>query len=723
MDSIGVERLRLLSDVVPGLVRPRLFAIDSRTRLKTTPPRELRSLVPTEFPAQRIIEEIAPADRGRYLAAVAQSRTEPLTTTVVEMCEGAPLRLDVVNLRDDIGMIVALFSTPDSKDLTAPDTITRADRTVVSGGMLLRVSGEVIEMDPELTALLGWQPEEMVGRSALDLVHPDDHGELIEHWAHTLENPGRPLHLRVRIEHGDKRWGWTDLFAWMTDQQGEEHDRCQVVLVDVDQEVTALEALRDRARLDHLTGLANRWNATRFLERLEGPSAVVFLDLDKFKAVNDSLGHAAGDALLVATAQHLAEVIRPADLLARLGGDEFIVIAPGCGEDHAVALANRLAEAARRPLWFEGTEITTSASVGVACGHDRGIALLAEADRAMYEAKRIGDHQPVLFDAEMKARLDQLNGLVSQLSDDTVRLDQHFTFHHQAIVDLSTGAVVGFEAFLRSTDPGSSTPPHELLGAIESARRLDDLTHWTIRAACESICSLRETLASPGLSLNINVSAVQLTTPGLVERVEERLAETGLDPSHLVFEVTETNRLTSYSQAVEVLGALRQRGIRVVLDDFGASWSTFEQLLDIEADIIKLDAQLTRRVGHDRTEHLIDSLVDLCAKFGTVVAAEGVESNRQSNWLATLGVTTQQGWLFGRALPLDRIPDEIGSRGTRLADQIAGPDALGSAREGQPASLQGAARTKQVNDHDDQVMSGTSSSDGASWSNSARLQN
>ena len=437
-------------------------------------------------------------------------------------------------------------------------------------------------------------------------------------------------------------------------------------------ELAAREALlRHQAFHDALTGLANR---ALFLDRLEHalalhrrdlrPVAVVFLDLDDFKVVNDTLGHLAGDELIVRVAERLTGAMRDGDTVARLGGDEFAVLLEDGGE--AEVAAGRALETLRAPFQVAGQTLPVRASVGIcALGPDdapvQADTLLVRSDTAMYAAKRSGKDQVVTYRPGLRLEEVEFEGMAERLRR-ALAADE-VSLAYQPIVELGTGRVVALEALARWSAEGRDVGPDVFVPVAERAGLLDELTSRLLVQACERIASW--SAGRDGvLSVHVNVAPASLARPGLVARVRELVDWYGLAPGQLVLELTESGLLAHEEVAERVVRELAELGVGVSLDDFGTGQSSLARLGSLSLDSVKIDRSFLARIDTDEREAtLLGAVFRLARDLSLPVIAEGVERQGQLSVLRRLGCPQGQGFLLARPMPPAAVPDLLGSRG------------------------------------------------------------
>jgi diguanylate cyclase (GGDEF)-like protein len=440
-------------------------------------------------------------------------------------------------------------------------------------------------------------------------------------------------------------------------------------------------SLTRQANHDSLTGLANRAAFRARLEaalarpeRRSGTLAVLFVDLDDFKDVNDTLGHAAGDELLSVVAARLETTVRPGDLVARLGGDEFALLLDGVPDPAvALAVAERTVTALAAPVEINGTWVHVGASVGLAMRHDDSDpeSFMREADVAMYTAKGRGKNRVEQYDAVLDEAVVEHNELKADMAGAAGRGE--FVLDYQPIVDLATGTFAGVEALVRWQHPTRGLlPPFAFIDLAEETGAIVGIGAWVLETAARQVQSWRRRYGLAALWISVNVSVRQLDDPGFAALVGDVLQRTGLDPARLVLEVTESVLADPAGGAAGALERLRQLGVRVALDDFGAGYSSIGYLRQLPVDILKIDRSFVSGEHANRPgDVLLDALVGLADRLGLDVIPEGIEEHDQLIRLQALGCRTGQGFLLSRPMPAAAIDQLLAAPEPLLGLELA----------------------------------------------------
>jgi diguanylate cyclase (GGDEF)-like protein/PAS domain S-box-containing protein len=511
---------------------------------------------------------------------------------------------------------------------------------------------------PTVQRTLGHPVDALLGQHLSWLVHPDDAPLLEVDLATATSKPGM-VKLTTRFRHADGEWRYLEAIA-----ENRLADPLIEGVVLSMRDVTERKALEDQLRHqafhDALTGLANRaLFEDRLTHGLAGARrhgnqlAVVFLDLDEFKTINDSLGHATGDELLRAVARRIASNLRVTDTAARLGGDEFAVLLDMRDDDTPPAeVAARLLAALRSPIALAGRELRVNASIGVAIG-DGSIGvdeLLRNADTAMYAAKEAGKGRLQVYEDGMHQRvLDRL-----ELTGELQRGLDHgeFELDYQPIVELDSAQVIGAEALVRWAHPTRGRlAPAEFIGLAEETGLIVPLGGWVLRAACAQGAIWQRDFAQRRLHINVNVSTRQLGDPSFLDTVVQALRESGLEPGLLVLEITESRLPEDDEQIVQQLHNLKALGLRIAVDDFGTGYSALSRLQAFPIDMLKIDRSFIAGMGSDDSHgQLVRGIVDLGKSLAMNVVAEGIEQPQQAARLRDMQSPAGQGYLFSRPL-------------------------------------------------------------------------
>ncbi|MGC5011006.1 putative bifunctional diguanylate cyclase/phosphodiesterase [Streptosporangium sp. DT93] len=504
----------------------------------------------------------------------------------------------------------------------------------------------------------GYRPADLVGGSIFDYIHPEDVPgiraalSVMSVEDEPAEGPGACM-VACRVRASDGTWRPAESVATR-------HVGGEDLLLVTTRDVSDQEALRNQVTHltfhDGITGLPNRaYFEERTREVLARPgtsgAAVIFLDLDGFTAVNDSVGHASGDYLLGQAARRLRATVRADDTLARWGGDEFAVLLEGAADAQtAVDLAERLVRTvSSEPFRVADRDIALTASVGVAFAADdvSSADLIRNADVAMARAKELGGRRVEVFAAHMHTDVVRRLELAADLQ--RALLEDQFAIEYQPVVDLATSRVTAVEALVRWCRAGESVPPEQFLGPAEDTGLIVPLSEWILREACREVAAWRASAWEIGLSLNL--SARQIMAPRFVETVESALGDSGLPPSALTLEVIEEMLVEDADETIVRLSELRALGVRLAIDDFGTGYASLALLRQLPVDMIKIDPSFVSGLGRDETLTLLTrTIVRLGHDLGLIVVAEGIERPEQLELLREMGCTRGQGFLVARPM-------------------------------------------------------------------------
>jgi diguanylate cyclase (GGDEF)-like protein/PAS domain S-box-containing protein len=524
---------------------------------------------------------------------------------------------------------------------------------------VIGADGVISYQSPSVEKLLGHKPDKIT--TFLDTIHPDDHGQAGELFATILTSPGATITGEIRLLHADGTARLCDFSATnLLDTPGVNGVVANVR--DITERRASEDELKERAFRDALTGLPNRAlfmdrldQALTHLERHAGPMSVLFLDLDRFKVVNDSLGHSVGDELLVMVARRIEQCVREGDTVARLGGDEFTVLLDGMDDpSDAIHVADRIVAMCRLPFVVDGREVFTTASIGIVMCEPGQAAddVLRSADLAMYLAKDSGRSRHATFDASMSARA------VAQLETETdlrrAITRGHLMLHYQPLVRVDTSEIVGLEALVRWPVGDHLVSPSEFIPMAEETGLIVPLGRWVLEEACRQGEAWRaEGLLGPDTTMNVNISARQLAQPDLVATVAEVLGLTGFPVRQLVLEITESDMMRDFHDILGTLRRLERLGVGLAIDDFGAGYSSFGYLRRFPAQTLKLDKTFIDGVSGRRQADtaIVETVVRLAHTLDMKVIAEGVETPEQLAGLIATGCDLFQGYQFSRPLP------------------------------------------------------------------------
>ena len=549
------------------------------------------------------------------------------------------------------------------------------------GMALLSFEGHILQANPALRTLLGRSGEELAHQRVQDHALAEDAPALQAQMSLVNQPEFQGFALEMRCRHSGGEAVWVAAHCSFFSEPGATAPCLILQVQDISARRKAEEGLHHIAFHDSLTGLPNR---RRFHEMLaqaveqvnrSGAAvdafAVMFLDFDRFKLINDSLGHSAGDEFLIQVSRRIQGSLRPQDIVARLGGDEFAVLVRQLdNERSAVALADRLMEGLRKPFLVAGTELSTSASIGItfsALGYTSPEDVLRDADTAMYKAKAAGKARYALFDASLHievARRLRLEGELRRAIDDGL-----LTVAYQPIWELgssgnsdgnsgSTCRLSGFETLVRWQHPqdGSISPP-SFLPIAEEAGLMLRLTDFVLHCACRQLRAWQQlSPAHAGLTMNVNVSGHDIAHVALVARVTRALAESELQPAHLCLELTENILMSRLEGALPVLTELRRLGVLLAIDDFGTGYSSLSHLSTLPIDSLKIDRSFVSRLDSTGTESaVVRSIVLLGHALGKSVVAEGIETPRQLEALREMGCRRGQGYLLARPMSAEDV--------------------------------------------------------------------
>jgi diguanylate cyclase (GGDEF)-like protein/PAS domain S-box-containing protein len=611
-----------------------------------------------------------------FLSALGAQGPQPPVEIRIRHADGTWrwIECTVVNLTDEPAVGGVIINGRDITERKIAEEAVRASearfRTLLENSSdmvtIIDPTGHVVFHYPP--SVLGYDEGEFLGQSMDAFLHEDDLERVTDHIARHLDTPGTAPPLEVRVRRADGSWRWFEAIG--NNLLGDPAVQGLVINSrDVTERKAAELELEHQALHDGVTALPNR---SLLVDRLElagarmrrnhSRTAVLFLDLDQFKVINDSLGHSLGDEVLVEVAKRLQSVVRQPDTVARFGGDEFVVLCEDVEDPAAAeALAGRLHEVLTPPFVVANHRLHVSASIGVttAAGDDgTPDDMIRDADAAMYRAKHRGQGQTCVFDDDMRGAAVRRLETESELRSVIDR--EELVVHYQPEVELADGRVVGAEALVRWRHPQRGlVPPAEFVPIAEQTGLIVPIGAWILRESCRAAAAWASSTASSA-GVAVNLSALQLADPNLERTVEATLEATGLEPSRLCIEITESMVMQDPEAASRSLSAIKAMGATVAIDDFGTGYSSLSYLQQFPIDKLKIDRSFVTGLAEGEGAVLVRSVILLAHNLGLTVVAEGVETPQQAEQLRAFGCELAQGFLFSAAVPEEEFVATIG---------------------------------------------------------------
>jgi diguanylate cyclase (GGDEF)-like protein/PAS domain S-box-containing protein len=540
-------------------------------------------------------------------------------------------------------------------------------------------TGEIFYSD-RWKQMIGCRPEQVTANPAewFARVHPEDlpglQASIAAHW----EGAKPYFQIEHRMRGADGRWTWMLSRGVAIGHPSGKATRMAGSMTDIHQRKLAEQRLEHQALRDSLTELPNR---SLFMDRLgqavararrgqQWRYAVLFLDLDRFKVINDSLGHLAGDELLVAFAARLKTCLRPGDTVARMAGDEFTLLLEGVGSaPDATRVADRALESLKTPFRLGGHEVFVTVSIGIVIGgaeYADPQDILRDADTALYRAKALGKNRHQVFDAAMHQRALELLQLENDLRRAVER--QEFELHYQPIMDIASGKVRAFEALIRWRHPVRGLIlPGEFIALAEETGLILPIGRWVINEACRQAAQWRAECGENGnVSVAVNLSARQLGQPDLSEQIQTALRETGLPADRLIVEITESVVMEDPQQTAAILRGLKELGVRVNIDDFGTGYSSLAYLQNFPVDTMKIDRGFIARMETCENDAIVRTIVTLAHTLNMTVTAEGIETESQLTRLKEMNCESGQGYLLGKPICAAATGELLAAGGGRV---------------------------------------------------------
>lgn len=553
-----------------------------------------------------------------------------------------------------------------------------------AGMALVGSNGNWIKVNRSLCEMVGYSEQELLATNFQAITHEDDLSNMVLQIGKLLDGKLSTHQMELRYKHKKGQVIWILLSVTMIRDSLTDSVHLIFQIQDITDRKRAEERLLHEAFHDGLTGLPNRalfmdhlkLSVERGKRRDDRLFAVLFLDLDRFKIINDSLGHMVGDQLLVGIARRLEICLRPGDTVARLGGDEFTVLLEDLTSvAEVIEVAERLQKALALPFNLNGHEVFSTVSIGIALsstGYDRPEEVLRDADTAMYRAKMLGKARHEVFDKTMHAYAMNLLQMESDLRRAIER--KEFVLHYQPIVALESGSITGFEALIRWEHPDRGfVPPDQFISIAEETGLIIPIGHWVLEEACRQIQEWQEEFPQyPPLQISVNISSKQFINSKLIDQIRQVMQETRVDPHSLKLEMTESMVMENFDTAIEMLLQLRELGIELSIDDFGTGYSSLSYLHRFPISTLKIDRSFVSSMNdHNENAEIVRTIVMLARSLKMNVVAEGVETKDQLTQLALLECEYGQGYYFSK--PLD-----VSAASHLLAERVSYPIPLSS---------------------------------------------
>jgi diguanylate cyclase (GGDEF)-like protein/PAS domain S-box-containing protein len=546
--------------------------------------------------------------------------------------------------------------------LKESEQLFRAAFNQAAGMGLTTSSGNWLKVNKSLCQILGCSEDELLATNVRSMTHPEDAEWMHEQIVNLLKGSIASIEFEQRCLRNDGEIIWVLLSV--TKIAEPHHDSASLIfqIQDISDRKRAEEQLMHEALHDALTGLPNRAlfidqvrkSLARWKRRKQGAFAILFIDLDGFKGINDVLGHLVGDQLLVEFSQRLSSTVRPGDTVARLGGDEFTILLDDLNDmNDAITAVKRLVKMLKEPFHLPGRDLAVTASIGVALSADEYVdadELLRHSDVAMYRAKKLGKGRYEVFDRATSVRLERQSQIENDLGHAVER--DELVLEYQPIVTLRTGKIAGFEALLRWQHPTLGLiPPPDFISVAEATGAIVPIGEWVLQEGCRQIREWQKSCPQiPPLYVSINLSVKQLAQPDLVEQVAVAMHNAGLDPANLKLEITESMLMNAES-AIRMLSHLHALGVGISIDDFGTGYSSLSYLHRLPISTLKIDRSFVSSMSQNKESfEIVRTVITLAQSLSLSIVAEGIETNDQLEKLAELNCQYGQGHFFSKAL-------------------------------------------------------------------------
>lgn len=607
-------------------------------------------------------EALAAGLKTCWSAPILSSRGQPLGAVDIYFHRPRSLRPDDIQVVSRVVHLARIAIERDLDDQILKHSENRFRQMIEHGTdviLILDGTGICRYASPSAETVLGYRAEALTGESLFTSVHPDDVATVRTSFVELLSRPGEPLRLDMRLKHADDSWRYIEASA--TNLLEAPAIRGLVINArDVTERRKVEQQLDYMAYHDVLTDLPNRLmfnnRLYRAIERARRDARSVgalFLDLDRFKVINDTLGHAIGDLLLRAVAHRLTHIIRPQDTVARWGGDEFMMILPDLGRTmEAIRIADKVINALSDPFIVQGHELYITGTIGIAMFPEAGedvVTLVRNADVAMYRAREQGANYYQVYAPVMTEGASERLAIENELRKALDR--REFMLHYQPQVEALTGKIVGVEALLRWKHPDRGLiPPADFISIAEETGQIVPIGEWVLKTACLQAKEWQNA-GHKSLRMSVNLSAKQLRHRGLVASIRAILAETELDADSLEIELTESILIDGKKQSMKALNDLKAMGVHLAIDDFGTGYSSFTYLKSYPVDTLKIDQSFVRNLGSDSGDSAIaQSIIAMARSLKLRTIAEGVETAEQFEILRQQGCDVMQGYFFSAAL-------------------------------------------------------------------------
>jgi diguanylate cyclase (GGDEF)-like protein/PAS domain S-box-containing protein len=527
--------------------------------------------------------------------------------------------------------------------------------------ILIHQNGTIIYANPTMIELSGVnKPSDLIGKSIFDFIHPSGREKLINRNQAVLENRRGNQFIEYKFISSNGKHLDLEVLGNVINYQGKA--AIMVIGLDVTAKKENQRKIEHMAYHDSLTGLPNRYLLDQSLDEALACSAdntkemaIMFLDLDRFKVINDTMGHRQGDSLLVKVSQRLVKNVRAGDIVARQGGDEFLILLKGTNAAVAKQIANRIITSFSRPFFIEEEEIYTTPSIGISLypkdGKDKE-TLTKHADTAMYMAKERGKNNVQFYSNKYENSRERNNRLEQALNK--ALINNEFELFYQPEVELETSKIFSVEALLRwNHEELGEIPPDEFIPIAEETGMIIPIGKWVLNEACRQNKQWQET--GIDVKIGVNVSAIQFEDPHFVEMVKAALAESQLSPEKLILEITESV-MQNIKNSSSIISILKKLGVKVAIDDFGTGYSSLSVLNKLPFDFVKIDKSfVSESTTDENTASLIKTMIEMGVNLQFDLIAEGIETSGQASFLTQNGCRYGQGYLYSPPLPVGEI--------------------------------------------------------------------